>query len=74
MQAFTNNEFPFQQLKWTCDDLADAVPLRLHEMFAFDANRDAPAANANAEQTTHRGLRRGDFSRVSALTARFRIL
>lgn len=31
--------FPFD-LRWSSQDLADAVPLRLHELFAFDASRE----------------------------------
>lgn len=36
--------FP-SQLHWTSQELAEAVPLRLHELFAFDAEHDVPAAN-----------------------------
>ena len=35
------------QLHWSAQELAEAVPLRLHELFAFDAGRDAGASNAN---------------------------
>ena len=38
--------FP-SQLNWTAQELAEAVPLRLHELFAFDAGRDVDASNAN---------------------------
>jgi hypothetical protein len=31
-------------LHWTSQQLAEAVPLRLHEMFAFDAGLQADAA------------------------------
>ena len=42
--------FPFP-LHWTSDDLADAVPPRVHELFAFDAatGDHAPSANAPAK-------------------------
>ena len=37
--------FPFQ-LHWSSQDIADAVPLRLFELFGFDAGADiAPCAN-----------------------------
>ena len=38
--------FP-SQLNWTAQELAEAVPLRLHELFAFDAGRDVDASNTN---------------------------
>jgi hypothetical protein len=38
--------FP-SQLNWTAQELAEAVPLRLHELFSFDAGRDADASNAS---------------------------
>ena len=39
--------FP-SQLHWTAQELAEAVPLRLHELFAFDAGRDVDAANTRS--------------------------
>lgn len=39
---------PFHALQWTSEQLADAVPLRLHQVFSIDALRDAlqaPCAN-----------------------------
>jgi hypothetical protein len=33
--------FP-SQLHWNADELTAAVPLRLHELFAYDAGREAP--------------------------------
>ena len=41
-----NVYFP-SQLNWTAQELAEAVPLRLHELFAFDAGRDVDASNTN---------------------------
>jgi hypothetical protein len=38
--------FPSQP-NWTAQELAEAVPLRLHELFAFDAGRDVDASNAS---------------------------
>ena len=34
-------DFP-SQLQWNADELTAAVPLRLHELFAHDARREAP--------------------------------
>ena len=42
MNAFV--VFP-EHLHWTAQQLAEAVPLRLHELFAFDATTQAGAAN-----------------------------
>jgi hypothetical protein len=42
--------FPFQ-LHWTSQELADAVPLRLHEMFGFQAGHDG-AQTRSANSTT----------------------
>jgi hypothetical protein len=42
--------FP-SQLHWNADELTAAVPLRLHELFAYDARRDAPfVADANVPE------------------------
>jgi len=37
-------------LHWTSQQLAEAVPLRLHEMFAFDARSLADATSKAAPQ------------------------
>lgn len=53
--------YPFD-LRWTPQDLADAVPLRLHQMYAFDASRAAawPTDSANGGARARRvGLMRG---------------
>lgn len=42
MNAFV--AFP-QQLHWNAQDLADAVPLRLFELYAFDPADAQPSAN-----------------------------
>ncbi len=69
MNAFAH--FP-SRLHWTAQQLADAVPLRLHELFAFDAARHdaSPAANAPRRTAPH-GKR---YLRAAALPPRFRIL
>ena len=38
---------PFEHLRWTSQDLVDAVPLRLHQIDFFDAahHGDAKASN-----------------------------
>ena len=65
---------PFERLRWTAEQLADAVPLRLHQIDLFDAAdaaRDGalPAANGvRARLRIAHGYRAGD-----ALAPRFRI-
>jgi len=52
MNAFA--PFP-SRLHWTAQQLADAVPLRLHELFAFDAaHHGAGPAAANGERRRRR--------------------
>lgn len=66
-----HDAFPFR-LHWTAQDLAEAVPLRLHELFAFDARRDGPLSpSANAQP--HRGRRHWGYACLAALPAYFRI-
>ena len=63
-------------LHWTAQDLADAVPLRLHELFAFDAASDGAAtASANAETARAQATRARprDYRHQSGLPATFRI-
>lgn len=45
--------FQFPQC-WNSQDLTDAVPLRLHEMFDFDAHRDGVEHAANVPSQTRR--------------------
>lgn len=68
MNAFAH--FP-NRLHWNAQQLADAVPLRLHELFAFDARLAPVTAAANRDQ---RGARRdhGYLARPS-LYARFAV-
>jgi hypothetical protein len=66
--------FSFPQ-QWTSQDLADAVPLRLHELFDFDASRDgpvAPCANSHP-RSPQRDWRRPAYRLVADLPALFRI-
>ena len=62
---------PFDQLHWSAQDIADAVPLRLHEIDLFDAAtlRDA-RSSANASREPH--LRHA-YLPNDALPARFGI-
>ena len=45
--------FPSQP-HWTAQELAEAVPLRLHELFAFDAGRGGALADS-ANGRLHHG-------------------
>ena len=68
MNAFA--QFP-TRLHWTAQQLADAVPLQLHELFAFDARRNdaRPAANR-----VRAGARRdAGYLQSAASFQRFRI-
>ena len=47
MNAFAH--FP-TRLHRTAQQLADAVPLRLHELYAFEAARDTATSAANGER------------------------
>ncbi len=49
----THSHFP-DQLHWTSQDLADAVPLRLFELFAFDATPAGAAVGPCANQSPSR--------------------
>ena len=40
------NVFFPSQPHWTAQELAEAVPLRLHELFAFDAGRNGVFADS----------------------------
>lgn len=62
--------FQFPQ-RWTSQDLADAVPLRLHEMFDFDAGREGADIAANTVPRAR--LSRG-YLRVGELPQMFRVV
>lgn len=50
MNLFSNNAsvaFP-SQLHWDAQDIADAVPLRLFELYVFDPSEAMPSANRGA--------------------------
>ena len=68
MNAFAH--FP-ARLHWTAQELADAVPLRLHEMFAYDAAASDHARRAaNAER---RRARVDSYLPPAALRSHFRV-
>jgi hypothetical protein len=73
MSAFLS--FP-SQLNWDAHTLAAAVPirLRLHELFAFDAQHAGPMpASANGEASPRPCWRHRQYLRVADLPSRFRI-
>jgi hypothetical protein len=61
--------FP-SQLHWTSEQLADAVPLRLHQLFAFDAS--GMLGSANAASST-RQPRTGNYLPATPVPDVFRI-
>jgi hypothetical protein len=61
--------FP-SQLHWTSEQLADAVPLRLHQLFAFDAG--GMLGSANAASATHQP-RTGNYLPATPAPDVFRI-
>ena len=64
---------PFDTLHWTAQDIADAVPLRLHQIALFDA-ADARDDNASAANEPRQRLRIAHGYRGDAVPARrFRI-
>lgn len=67
----TSSTFPFAP-HWTAQDLADAVPLRLFELFAFDADAAGAIPGRSANQPPRRGLR-GAYRRNGELPASFRV-
>ena len=72
MHAFLDT--PFEHLRWTSQDIADAVPLRLRDFDLFDAAdcREADAsANAARFQRASR-LRQASLG-TAALPARFNV-
>ena len=65
-------ETPFERLRWTSQDIADAVPLRLHELDLFDA-ADARDPSANAARFQQPARLRNAYHAAAALPARFGI-
>ena len=59
---------PFERLRWTAQDIADAIPLRLSALQLFDAADDgAVAANRQRLRIAH------GFRAIEPLPARFGI-
>ena len=69
MNAFVS--FP-AQLHWSADELAAAVPLRLHERFALDAVPNEAMA-LNTDDKPRNGWRHGDYLRDAGLPPFFRM-
>ena len=67
----STHSFPFD-LSWTPQDLADAAPLRLSDLAAFDADA-ATAANAAEREPMRRDWRQHDYIRATALPAFIRV-
>lgn len=65
--ALQNNAYPFG-LHWTSDDIAGAMPLRLSELFDFDAARAQTQPSANVEVPAH-AWRRNGYLRNAAPTS-----
>ena len=72
-----HTHFP-SRLHWTADQLVDAVPPRLHELFAFDAvtGADLQPDSANASRmapTRHTRSYLSTYLRGAAMRALFRV-
>jgi hypothetical protein len=67
------NAFVFfpSQLHWTAQQLTEAVPLRLHEMFAYDAG--VPAQSASNASGPQRPLQRQGYTPPAPSPSFFRI-
>ena len=59
------------RLHWTAQQLTDAVPLRLHQLYAFAADGAAPGHAANGERG--RRASRHAYAPRPAFPPRFRI-
>lgn len=73
----TSSTFPSSPftsgLNWTSQDLADAVPLRLFELFGFDAGPNgADVSGRCANQRPRRAWRR-EYLRTAELPAFIRV-
>jgi hypothetical protein len=61
--------FP-SQLHWSADELTEAFPMRLHELFAHDACSETPFASHNGIQTLPQ---RPDFLPAAPMPTFFRV-
>jgi hypothetical protein len=67
------HSYPFD-LRWTPQDLVDAVPLRLSELVAFDADAEAAdAANAMESARRRSDWRVHSYLRATTLPAFIRV-
>lgn len=69
MHAFL--ETPFEHLRWTAQDIADAVPLRLHEIDVFGTSHRGQS-NASEESRQRLRIAHG-YRSAPAASTRFRI-
>jgi hypothetical protein len=63
---------PFDQLHWTAQELAEAVPYRLHELVRFDAQAIA-AANSVTKTARRFDLQRRGYAPSGDLPAFIRV-
>ena len=64
---------PFETLRWSAQDLADAVPLRLSELFAFDASLAGIVASDSANPTAATRAQQGSYLPAPPSSTGFRI-
>ena len=65
----THASFPYR-LAWTAQEIADAVPLRLFELFAFDLGTDSHGSQGSADQLPAPRRLRGGYRPQVDLPAR----
>ena len=68
----TRSPFP-DQLNWTSQELADAVPLRLSKLFAFDASRAGIVAVDSANPAAVPRTQPGSYLPTPPSSTGFRI-
>lgn len=69
-------QLPFPHaLNWTAQDIADAVPLRLFEMFAYDADKHPArdAGNVTNAASSRRDWRHREYLSMADLPTLVRI-
>ena len=64
---------PFDTLHWPAQDIADAVPLRLHQVDLFDAAGDRDAGTAAANEPRQRPRTAHGYRGDAVPARRFRI-
>ena len=72
MHAFLDT--PFEHVRWTSQDIADAVPLRLRDFDLFDAaDRGDADASANAARFQRDSRLRQGYLSAAAMPGRFNV-